>query len=104
MTAVLYHAEAEWSGGFQYFQRPCKVLAENQIDYDVVPGDALAERDFYRTEIGDGVFCINGQMYRALIIPFCEYIRKDVLEFVLEAMRRNVPVFFIQALPKGRCV
>lgn len=103
MTAVLYHAEAEWSGGFQYFQRPCKVLAENQIDYDVVPGDALAERDFYRTEIGDGVFCINGQMYRALIIPFCEYIRKDVLEFVLEAMRRNVPVFFIQALPKGYC-
>ena len=37
-AAILYHAEAEWSGEYMYFQKPAKVLAQNAIDYDICSG------------------------------------------------------------------
>ena len=33
-AAVLYHAEAEWSGAAMPFQLPVKVLLQHQIDCD----------------------------------------------------------------------
>lgn len=40
-AAVLYHAEAEWGGGYQPFEKVVRALAEAQIDCDVLPGDCL---------------------------------------------------------------
>lgn len=119
-AAIVYHGESEWSGRFQYFQKPARELAAHQIDYDVIPGDALVDRDFYKTYIAAGTLAtngdavpangsahgkliINGISYGALIIPYCEFIRKDVFDFVLEAMDSHVPVYFVDGLPEGYC-
>ena len=43
-TAILYHAEAEWSGQFQYFHLPARELARRQISYDVIPAEDVYKR------------------------------------------------------------
>ena len=102
-AAVLYHGEAEWAGDTMYFQTPGAILARNQIDYDVIPGDALTEREFYGTRILPGRFVINHMEYRALIVPRCRYIRRDVLETILKLREAGVKVFFVEELPEGYC-
>ena len=102
-VALLYHAEAEWSGDFMYFHKPAKELAAHQMDYDVIPGDALVEKSFYHTRIGEGALYINDHAYRGLVIPYCRYIRKDVFAVILEALSKHVPVYFVDGLPDGYC-
>ena len=102
-AAVLYHAEAEWSGSCMYFQKAGAVLQKEQIAYDVIPGDVFVEREYYHTMIMPGGFSVNGQEYRALIIPKCSYIREDVLKGVLELHENGTEIMFIDSLPVGYC-
>ena len=67
-AAVLYHAEAEWSGSSEPFHFVVRTLAEAQIDCDVLPADALV--DELQTQIGDSFFTLNQESYRALVIPY----------------------------------
>jgi hypothetical protein len=68
-AAILYHAEAEWSGGsYMLSQKPARVLMDNQIDFDVIPADVFTEIEIYKT-ITEGVFRVNKQAYQLLIIP-----------------------------------
>ena len=68
-VAILYHGEAEWSGRCMLMQKPARVCLDNQIDFLFVPSDAFAERDFYRTEIGE-TLCINGHAFSAFVLPY----------------------------------
>lgn len=101
--AVLYHGESEWSGDCMLFQRAGAMLARNQIDYDVIPADALTERDYYKTGIADGKLKINGNEYQALVIPWSQYLPKGVLHTALELYRAGGRVYFIDRLPEGYC-
>lgn len=102
-VAVLYHADAEWSGEFQYFHEPGKVLATNQIDYDVIPKDVFVDRAYYGTAIERNQLLINNEKYRALIIPYAERIAKDVVAFIIEAIAEEFPVLFVNGYPEGYC-
>ena len=44
-VALLFHAEAEWSGEYSSAQRPAAELARGQVDYDVVSRDYLRGAD-----------------------------------------------------------
>lgn len=101
-VALLYHAEAEWAGEYQPFHKPAKVLATNQIDYDVIPCDALTD-SHYKPGIEDGQLRINREHYRALVIPYCERIPKSAAKFIIEARGKGLPVYFVDALPNGYC-
>lgn len=101
-VALLYHAESEWAGDYQPFHKPGKVLATNQIDYDVIPSDALTD-SFYNSGIEDGRLKINREYYNALVVPYCERIPKSVAKFVVEARSKGLPVYFVDALPTGYC-
>lgn len=96
-AAVVYHAEAEWSGGeTMLFQKPVRELTERQIDCDVIPIDLL---------MGGAVFSNNGmwinkRKYRALIIPYCEKIPDQLAELVQDASVSHVPVYIIDAVPE----
>lgn len=60
-VAVLYHAEAEWSGkAYMPVDVVCKTLMENQIDFDIVPYYALSEA------------------YEAIIVPYAEFLPEQV--------------------------
>ena len=41
-VAILYHAEAEWSGKkYQPLDEAARLLTQNQIDFDIIPSEAI---------------------------------------------------------------
>ena len=65
-AAVLYHAEAEWTGGdFEPFETAVRALALGQIDCDVVPLDMLAE-----ASVSDGRLQVAEETFEVLVIPY----------------------------------
>ena len=101
-VAILYHAEAEWSGECMLMQKPARVLWDNQVDFNFVPGDVFSEREFYKTEIG-GELVINGRPHKLLIIPYSQFITADVAQGIAELTNGRCRVVFIDKLPQGLC-
>ncbi|MDO4284564.1 MAG: hypothetical protein Q4C60_04425 [Eubacteriales bacterium] len=98
-AAVLYHAEAEWSGGrTMYFQKPGRRLMESQLDYDVIPADALRQEE---TRVEDGVLCVGAYRYPCLILPYAQRLDPDAALFAGQAARDGLPVYVIDALPES---
>lgn len=61
-VAVLYHAEAEWSGQeFVPMDKICRLLTENQIDFEIVPSEWL-----------------DKTQASVLIVPFAKYWGEEV--------------------------
>ncbi len=102
-VAVLYHADAEWSGEFQYFHKPAKELATNQIDYDIIPKDVFTKRVYYKTRLEQGKLFVNTEMYRALVIPCSERIPREIAALIQEAAINHFPIYFIDKHPVGFC-
>lgn len=46
-VAILYHAATEGCGDYMPCETPARVLAQNQIDYDIVPEDLISDTDRY---------------------------------------------------------
>jgi hypothetical protein len=98
-AAVLYHGDAEWAGDYMNSARPVKIMAEHQIDCDIIPADVFSERDYFITALVDGHLKINNESYRALVIPYAEYLPAPAARFINEA--GSFPIFFVDALPSG---
>ncbi|MBN2047334.1 MAG: hypothetical protein JW750_05790 [Anaerolineaceae bacterium] len=99
-VAVLYHAEAEWTGKCMLMQKPARVLVDRQIDFEFVPTDVFTEIERFHTDLTDGL-SVNGKSYQALVIPTAEYISADFALAAGKLHKDGFPVFFIDALPKG---
>jgi len=105
-VAVLYHAEAEWCGKAMLFQAPVHELARIQINCDILPSDVFAfdhaDGADYNVTFDGSILQVEKQKYKALVIPYCEYIRNDVVKFALKcANSGNFKVIFIDKLPIG---
>jgi len=85
-AAILYHADAEWSGSFQYCHKPGKELATHQIDYDYLPKDVFLARVRYGTRVEHGRLLVNREAYQALIIPYSQRIPQVIAAFIGEAI------------------
>ena len=69
-TAVLYHAQAEWSGKrYLPVDRVAKYLMDSQQDFDIVDFDALSKATVNRS-----FFEIGNCRYRKLFVPEYEYL------------------------------
>ena len=101
-VAILYHGEAEWAGRAMLSQKPARALAEAQIEYDCVPCDVFAERSRYKTVLGSPLR-INTQSYRALIIPYAQFVPAAFARAAAELHRAGLPVLFLGGLPEGVC-
>ncbi len=102
-VAVLYHADAEWSGEFQYFHKPAKELATHQIDYDVIPKDVFIHKEYYGTRLEKGKLIVNKEKYSALVIPYSQRIPKEVADLIQDAEKARFPVYFVDKHPEGFC-
>lgn len=93
--AVLYHAEAEWLGDAMPCERPLRLLAEAQLDADIVPADALpaAGVDESRLALGD-------ETYDALIIPGSAFLPEHIASELLRLDDAGVPVVFVGSVPE----
>ena len=107
-AAVLYHAEAEWTTGgaasipAMLTQKPCRFLADAQIDHDIIPQDVFAEPERYRTVI-NGTLTVNTQEYRALIVPHAPFVTAAFAKAALELHHAGFPVVFINKAPSVLC-
>lgn len=66
-VAVLYHGEAEWSGDYMLMQKPCALLTRNQIDFDIVPQEAVIDAEIISRRL-----CMNKERFRAIVVPYAE--------------------------------
>lgn len=94
-AAVLYHAEAEWSGEAMYFHKPVKELMRRQIDCDVLPIDVLLDT----AAVVDSKLRVHREDYECLIVPFAEALPAAMLRRLVEFADQGMPVRFVDGLP-----
>lgn len=92
-SALLYHAEAEWSGGqYMYFHHPARLLAEDQLEYDIISCDYLL-----RSTAAGGKLSVNNCCFNCLIVPMSEYLPRAVLEKLKELSAAGVKILWLDA-------
>jgi len=101
-AAILYHAEAEWTGKSMLAQKPARLLAEHQIDFDILPQDVFLERARYQTEVGQSLR-VNGSQYTALIVPAAQFVTQAFAHAAIELQQAGFKVWFLDYLPEGIC-
>jgi hypothetical protein len=94
--AVLYHAEAEWAGDAMPFHQPVRRLLQRQIDCDVLPADLLLEG----AALAGGRLQVNGESYRALVVPYSQALPEKLLARLAELAGEGLPVVFVDRLPE----
>jgi hypothetical protein len=94
-TAVLYHAEAEWSGACMLFQKPVKELLRNQIDCDVVSADMVVDMAFFQ----EGKLHVHEETFNCLIVPYSEALPTKLLTALNDFAEQGLPVLFVGGLP-----
>lgn len=93
---VLYHAFAEWSGGSQYFQKPCKALQQAQLDSDVISEDWLLG-----ASVEEERYVINGFGYDALVVPAVERLPEVLAAQLTDLAAAGVDVVYVDTRPGG---
>jgi hypothetical protein len=79
----------------EQFVHLCRLLLQNQIDYDIVD-----ERAIWEAKVEQGWFKIAGETYKALIVPSTDAIRLPTLKKIAELKRRGVLVVAVGEIPK----
>lgn len=83
-VALLYHAEAEWTGKAMLMQKPARVLTESQINFDIVPSEHVGEKP-----------------YQAIIIPYAQFISVQLADRLQALSREGSKIVFVDAMPEG---
>lgn len=96
-VAVVYHAEAEWGGQCEPFEKSVKVLAQNQIDCDVICIDTLCN-----AYVENGLLHAGTEVFRVLVVPYAQLIPPFFANKLAEFTAAGLPVYFTRALPE-RC-
>ena len=102
-VAVLYHGEAEWAGKSMPGQKAARVLAESQIDYDFLPQDVFGDPEKFGTEIKKGSLKVNTQNYKAILVPYAQFITEKFAQKIPALVDAGVKVWFVDAYPQGVC-
>ena len=93
--AVLYHADAEWLGDAQPCERPLRLLAEAQLDADIVPADALTA-----AVVSDRGLSLGAETYDALVVPGSAYLPDQVARELVRLDDAGLPIVFASAVPE----
>ena len=101
-AAILYNAEADWSGECMMLEKPARVLAENQIEYLFLPSDIFEKTEYYRTK-AEKKLTVKDHTYEILIIPYMQFIPEITVKNIEKLRKAGFPVVFIEGYPKGTC-
>jgi hypothetical protein len=96
-AAVLYHAEAEWSGDTMSVKEPMRVLMQAQLDADIVPADVLASG----ASVGEGKLRINHETYGCLIVPWAQRLPRAIVTTVLSLAKQGVKIVCVRDWPSA---
>lgn len=100
-VAILYHAEAEWSGDYMFFQKPAHWLTRSQIDFDVLPSDVFRDMDHFKASFDGQQLQVNGESFKCLVVPTSQYLTLAVASFIADAADQGFPTLFIDSRPSG---
>ncbi|MBR7032630.1 MAG: glycosyl transferase family 2 [Clostridia bacterium] len=93
-AALLYHAEAEWSGGdYMKFYKPARKLTESNLDYDVISIDYLL-----RSTYKNGKLELSGQVFDCMVVPYSEFLPEKALFKLKELSENGVDVVFVDGI------
>jgi hypothetical protein len=95
-AAVLYHAEAEWSGAWMPFHEPARALLRRQIDCDVLPADLLVAG----AAVEGGRLALAGETYGCLVVPASEALPRALLARLNELSEAGLPLLFVERRPE----
>lgn len=99
-TALLYDGEADWTGTAERCTKAAQILYDRQADYDIIPQDVFAEREFYQTEILPGELKVNRQRYRRLIMTPAKYVTETFAKAIKELTDAGVKVYILGEKPE----
>lgn len=106
-VAVLYNTDLDWFNTENMkFTEPCKVLAQNTIDYDILPFDILYnskienEKLIYGGETHENGHFIGQEGVSTLIIPACVYIEEEFAKWCEYALKKGFKIIFINNKPQ----
>lgn len=102
-AAVLYHADLEWAGKTMLYQKPLRMLMEQQLECEVIPADALIDCVFSERN-GQRVIGIGAQVYEILIVPESEFMPKALEQWLIKALEEKFPVCFAGRIPEKVCL
>ena len=89
-AAVLYPAEADWLGRAMPAERPVRLLAEAQIDADIVPADALHD-----AVVADGALRVHEEAYDVLVVPGSALLPDSTARTLQRLAQDGLPVLFV---------
>lgn len=92
--ALSYHGEAEWSGDYMLLQKPAAILCRNQIDYDILPIDAICDSNIVKGEL-----FVNEESFSGLVIPYAQALPYQYLEKLTKLADAGLKIYFINELP-----
>lgn len=95
-VAVLYHAEAEWSGAYMPLQKVTRILTEHQYEFDILPCEIVAE-----SSAEQAVFTYKQRSYKVLLVPYAEKLPQRTLEKIQQFSEEGVKVIFLEGWPTG---
>ena len=98
-VAILYHADAEWSGECMRIESVASHLTRNQIDFMFVPADVFHDKK-YQTRLDEEGLFINGIQFSAFVLPYAQAIGRDVQTMLQKSNELNYPVYIIDQLPE----
>ncbi len=94
-AAILYHAEAEWSGRAMSVKKPLRILMQAQLDADVIPLDILLDG----ATVEDGALKVNGESFKCLILPWSERLPRAALDRILNLLNLGLRVIQVGGWP-----
>ena len=98
-AAILYHAQAEWSGKpYMKVDEPAKVLLDSQLDFDIVPEDYLDNCSVEHKRL-----LLNGEDYRVFIVPQATVLPHGVVDKLHRFAIQGLPVWCIGSKPTHTC-
>ena len=95
--AVLYHAEAEWGGKYDPFEKIVQTLMSNQIDCHVIPLDSLSEDTVQFLDQG---MKIHENIYDTFIIPYGEVWPEKLYLWVEKMAAAGISICFMENIPQ----
>ena len=98
-AAVLFEAEADWTGKAMHGCTVGKELITHQVDFFFIPADVFADPAYYGCEVSDGKLIVNGYSMNAFVVPECEFIPAKAASFIAD--HPDLPVFYVNHFPKG---
>jgi hypothetical protein len=95
-VGILYHADAEWANDeMMKTQEAVRVLAQSQIECDILPADAIISAGLH-----NGALIIGDYAYKAIVIPYASMLPAETICALGKAAKAGVDVIFINAVPR----